>query len=220
MLDNSIKTNSCRLPSLLFFSAEHQGGSSLSHRALEVTTVIALRCIPWRTALKLSTITCSAGWVRGVTNAHPDAARETGVFVNRLSRTGSGDLTGTALKARRETYLMWVPEPPSLKWRCGSKRGGLWRKSSSLLRPILTTAEQHTAPTPVRALWKVVNVDRWVTDGRSHGDRSPIDFWTVVVEARVVGCLVLWPFSSCFCQMCFFSRIRCDGGELLLDQPS
>lgn len=61
MLDNSIKTNSCRLPSLVFFSAEHQGGSSLSRKALEVTTVIALRCIPWRTVLKLSTITCSAG---------------------------------------------------------------------------------------------------------------------------------------------------------------
>lgn len=138
------------------FAAEHLGGSSPTHRALEVTTVTAWRCIPWRSVLRPSTITCSAGWVRGVTSAPLDVADQgTGVFVNRLSRTGSGDLTGTALKVRKETCRTWARGPPSLRWRCGNKRGELWLKSSSLPLPILTTAGQHIAPTQVTALWDV-----------------------------------------------------------------
>lgn len=138
--------------------AEHQGGSSPSHRDLEVTTVIAWRCTPWRTVPRLSTITCSVGWARGAMSALLDAvveAQETGVSANRLSKTGSGGLTGTAPKARRETCQTWALGPPSPRWRCGSKREGLWLKSSSLLHPTLTTAGQVTGPTRVRVFCKV-----------------------------------------------------------------
>lgn len=112
----------------------------------------AWRCIPWRSVPRLSTITCSAGWVRRATSVPLDVAavdRETGACVNRLSRTGSGDLTGTALKARKVTCQTWAPGPPSLRWRCGNKRGELWLKSSSLPLPILTTAGQDIALTQV-----------------------------------------------------------------------
>lgn len=144
------------------FATEHQGGSNPSHRAPEVMTVTASKCIPWKTVLRLSTITCSAGWARRVMNAPLDVAQETGVFVNRLFRTGSGDLTGTALKGRREMCRMWAPELLSLKWRCGSRRGELWLKSSSPPRPILTTAGQRTAPTQVTALLEAVKSSRRV----------------------------------------------------------
>lgn len=142
----------------LSVAAERQGGSSRSHRALEVTIVTAWRCIPWRSALRLSTIICSADWARGVTSAPPDVEvvdRGTGVSVNRLSRIGSGDLTGTARKARRETCQMWALGLPTLKWRCGSKTEELWLRSSSLPPPILTTAGLDIALTQVTAVCEV-----------------------------------------------------------------
>lgn len=139
------------------FTAGLQGGSSPCRRALEVTTATAWRCTPWRTVPRLSTITCSAGWVRGATSAPPAVAavagRGTGVSVNKPSRTGSGDRTGTAPKARKGTFQMWPRGPPSQRWRCGNRRGELWLRSSSLPLPILTTAGRDIAPTPVPSLW-------------------------------------------------------------------
>lgn len=142
------------LPLLLFLAAEHQGESSQSHRALEVTIVTVWRCTPWTIVLRLSTTTCSAGWGRGLMSAPQDAEeedQETGVSVSKQSRIGSGDLTGTALKARRETCLTWVLGLLSLRWRCGSKSGELWLKSSSLLHHTLTTAGLDIAPAQVPA---------------------------------------------------------------------
>lgn len=154
------KANKCISWNLSCFSfaAERQGGSNPSRRALEVTTVTAWRCIPWRSVPRLSTTTCSAGWARGVTSAPLDVAvvdRGTGVSVSRPSRTGSGDLTGTAPKARRETCRTWAPGPPSPRWRCGNRRGEPWLRSSSLPLPIPTTAGQDIALTQVTALWEV-----------------------------------------------------------------
>lgn len=140
------------------YAAELQGGSSLSHRALEVMTATAWRCIPWRSVLRLSTITCSAGWARGGMSAPRDVAagdRETGVFVNRLFKIGSGDLTGTALRARKGTCQTWAPGPPSLRWRCGNRKGELWLRCSSRPLPILTTAGQDIDLTQVTAQWEL-----------------------------------------------------------------
>lgn len=135
--------------------AEHQGVSSRSRRALVVTTATAWRCIPWRSAPRLSTITCSVDWARGVMSAPPgvaEAARGTGVSANRPSRTGIGDLTGTAPRARKETCQTWPRGPPSLRWRCGNRKGEPWLRCSSPLLLILTTAGQDIVRTQVTVL--------------------------------------------------------------------
>lgn len=134
------------------FVAERQGGSSRSRRALVVMTATAWRCIPWRTAPRPSTITCSVDWARGVTSAPPgvaEADRGTGVSANRPSRTGIGDPTGTAPRARKETCQTWPRGPPSLRWRCGNRNGEPWLRCSSPLLLILTKAGPDIVQTQV-----------------------------------------------------------------------
>lgn len=140
---------------LLCFVAEHQGVSSRSRRALVVTTVTAWRCIPWRNVPRLSTTTCSVDWARGVTSAPLDVAegdRGTGVSANKPSRTGIADLTGTALRARKETCQMWPPGPLSLRWICGNRKGEPWLRCSSPLLLILTTAGRDIVLMQVQVL--------------------------------------------------------------------
>lgn len=150
----SILSSLLTITSLSF--AAHQAESSLSHRVLEGTTATAWRCIPWRSIPRRSIITCSAGWARRVMSAPLGVAvadQGTGVFASRLSRTGSGDLTGTAPREKRGMCQTWPRGPPNPRWRCGNKRGELWPRSSSLPLPIPTTAGQDTALTQVRVLW-------------------------------------------------------------------
>lgn len=93
----------------------------------QVTTVTVWSCRAWRAAWRLSTTTGSAV----LENLHLTSAA-TGASANKPSRTGSGGHTGTAQKARKETSLMWPHAPPSLRQKCGSRRGGRIVSSTAL----------------------------------------------------------------------------------------